>query len=175
MFLEAAQRRGQVGHHLHRDRLPRGRLGLRRQLINLAYRLLGSPADAENVVQETSVRWYAMDRPQRDAIEAPGAWGLVGALRRPVTGRERAAHAYLNVARLAPDQTLLERTVNGRPGLVAQQDGVTATVFAFRVAGDRITHIWALRNPEKLRPWTEGDRGGARVSAGRRGDLPVGR
>jgi RNA polymerase sigma-70 factor (ECF subfamily) len=52
--------------------------------------------------------------------------------------------------------TILEHTVNGQPGLVAQQDGVTVTVFAFDVAGDRITHIWAVRNPDKLRPWTTG-------------------
>ena len=50
--------------------------------------------------------------------------------------------------------TILERTVNGQPGLVAQQDGVTVTVFAFDVAGDQIKHIWAVRNPDKLRPWT---------------------
>jgi RNA polymerase sigma-70 factor (ECF subfamily) len=49
--------------------------------------------------------------------------------------------------------SLLECTVNGQPGLVAQQDGVTVTVFAFHVVGDRITRIWAIRNPEKLRPW----------------------
>jgi hypothetical protein len=24
----------------------------------------------------------------------------------------------------------------------------------FDIAGDQITHIWAIRNPEKLRPWT---------------------
>jgi hypothetical protein len=52
--------------------------------------------------------------------------------------------------------TLLERTVNGQPGLVAQLDGVTVTVFAFEVARDRITRIWAVRNPDKLRPWTTG-------------------
>jgi hypothetical protein len=52
--------------------------------------------------------------------------------------------------------TILERTVNGQPGLVAQQDGVTVTVFAFDLAGDRIKHIWAVRNPEKLRPWMTG-------------------
>src|SRR5690554_1759168 len=46
----------------------------RRQLINLAYRLLGSVADAEDVVQEAYARWYAMSRQQQDAIESPGAW-----------------------------------------------------------------------------------------------------
>jgi RNA polymerase sigma-70 factor (ECF subfamily) len=52
--------------------------------------------------------------------------------------------------------TILERTVNGQPGLVGQQDSVTVAVFAFEVAGDRITQIWAVRNPDKLRLWTTG-------------------
>ncbi|UYM04245.1 RNA polymerase sigma factor SigJ [Solicola gregarius] len=46
----------------------------RRQLLNLAYRLLGSLADAEDAVQETYARWYAMSRQQQAAIEVPGAW-----------------------------------------------------------------------------------------------------
>jgi RNA polymerase sigma-70 factor (ECF subfamily) len=50
--------------------------------------------------------------------------------------------------------TILERNVNGQPGLVAQQGGVTVTVLAFTVAAGRITHIWAVRNPEKLRSWS---------------------
>jgi RNA polymerase sigma-70 factor (ECF subfamily) len=288
----------------------------RRQLINLAYRLLGSLAEAEDAVQETYARWYALSREQQDAIESPGAWltrvasricldllgsararreryvgewvpeplpdpaewisgrpgaipadpadrvtldesvgmaflvvlesmtpaervalilhdvfgysfaevaeitgrtpaacrqlassarrrirasqppatptarqasivrdfkqaweakdinalvglldpdatviadggGLVSAALHPIEGSEQIARYVAAIAsQVASNVTILERTVNGQPGLVAQQDGVTVTVFAFEIAGDRITHIWAVRNPDKLRPWT---------------------
>ncbi|MEV1016558.1 MULTISPECIES: RNA polymerase sigma factor SigJ [unclassified Micromonospora] len=46
----------------------------RRQLTNLAYRLLGSLGDAEDVVQETYARWYAMSPRQQEGIDAPGGW-----------------------------------------------------------------------------------------------------
>src|SRR5262249_54309203 len=49
-------------------------LSERRQLTTLAYRLLGSLAEAEDAVQEAYTRWYAMSRQQQDAIASPGAW-----------------------------------------------------------------------------------------------------
>ncbi|MFF2507670.1 RNA polymerase sigma factor SigJ [Streptomyces sp. NPDC058067] len=290
----------------------------RRQLINRAYRLLGSLTEAEDAVQETYTRWYAMSRQQQDAIENPGAWlttvagriclNLLGSARarretyvgewipeplpehsewasgrangatadpadrvtldesvnlaflvvlesmtpaervafilhdvfchsfaevaeivgrtpaacrqlassarrriraaqssttaaaqraavvrdfkqaweakdidaliglldpdaraiadgggraitfpHPIEGAEQIAHVWREIARRKPDtMTILERTVNGQPGLVAQQDGVIVSVYAFEVADDRIKHIWVVRNPEKLHPWTTG-------------------
>jgi hypothetical protein len=88
--------------------------------------------------------------PEATAIADGG--GLATTFLRPIDGGEQIACAWVEIAnRSLSDLTFLERTVNGQPGLVAQQDGVTVTVFAFEVAGDRIKHIWAIRNPEKLR------------------------
>ncbi|WP_432027970.1 RNA polymerase sigma factor SigJ [Streptomyces sp. 1222.5] len=93
-----------------------------------------------------------------DATMAADGGGMVGAVRRPVEGSDRIAQYLIHIATVAPGLTLLERTVNGRPGLVAQRSGVTMTVAAFDLTGDRITRIWAVRNPEKLRPWTQDGR-----------------
>lgn len=49
-------------------------VGERRQLINVAYRLLGSLAEAEDAVQEAYARWYALPRSRQEEIVSPGAW-----------------------------------------------------------------------------------------------------
>jgi RNA polymerase sigma-70 factor (ECF subfamily) len=73
---------------------------------------------------------------------------------RPIEGAAQIVRSLVNLAGRQRDLTVLERTVNGRPGLVAEQDGAIVTVVAFDVEGDRIKHIWAVRNPDKLRSWT---------------------
>ncbi len=89
-----------------------------------------------------------------DATAVGDGGGLVSAALHPVEGSTRIAHGLVEIFDKATSTlTFVERTVNGQPGLVAQQDGVTISVFAFEVVGDRIKRVWAVRNPDKLRPW----------------------
>jgi hypothetical protein len=119
-------------------------------------------AQQAEIVRDFKQAWEAKDidaligllDPDATAIADGG--GLVSAELRPIEGGEQIARVCVDIASWVPNLTILERTVNGQPGLVAQQDGITVTVFAFDIAGDRIKHIWAVRNPEKLRPWTTG-------------------
>ena len=120
------------------------------------------PPSRPDIVRDFKQAWEAKDidaligllDPDATAIADGG--GLVSAVLRPIEGGEQIARVVVDVGGRVPNLTILERTVNGQPGLVAQQDGVTVMVMAFDVAGDRIKHIWAVRNPEKLRPWTTG-------------------
>ncbi|MEV4556277.1 sigma-70 family RNA polymerase sigma factor [Kitasatospora sp. NPDC049285] len=92
-----------------------------------------------------------------DAVMTADGGGLVGTVLRPVEGGARIAQYMIAIADKAPGLRLLECTVAGAPGLVAQLGGVTATVAAFATAGGRATRIWVVRNPEKLRLWTPAD------------------
>ena len=116
-------------------------------------------AQRSEIVRDFKDAWQAKDINALIALLDPNAvavgdgGGLVTAELHPVEGGERIARYYIELANRRSDVTLMERTVNGQPGLVAQADGDT-TVMAFDIADGRITRIWAVRNPEKLRPWT---------------------
>ena len=139
-----------------------------RQLASSARRRIrasqppASPAAQQaGIVRAFKQAWEAKDIDALIGLLDPGATviadggGLANAALHPIEGAEQIARYVVDIASRAPSNvTILEHTVNGQPGLIAQQDGVTVTVFAFALAGDRITHIWAVRNPDKLRPWT---------------------
>ncbi len=138
-----------------------------RQLATSARRRIGaaqvppSPtAQQAAVVRAFKLAWEAKDIDALIGLLDPDATAVADGGGRaltfvdPIIGGEQVARAWIEIAKHASGSlSLLERSVNGQPGLVSQQDGVTATVFAFEIAGDRIKHIWVVRNPEKLRPW----------------------
>jgi RNA polymerase sigma-70 factor (ECF subfamily) len=181
----------------------------RRQLINLAYRLLGSLAEAEDAVQEAYARWYAMTGPQQEAISSPGAWlttvtsriclDLLGSARarreryvgewipepvpepaewtsaRPgeatadpadrITLDESVSMAFLVVLEsMTPAErvALILHDVFSYPfAEVAQITGRTpaacrqlASSARRRARAAHPPTTWAVRNPDKLRPWT---------------------
>ncbi|MEV0173103.1 RNA polymerase sigma factor SigJ [Streptomyces sp. NPDC050803] len=119
-------------------------------------------AHRADLVRAFKQAWEAKDIDALIAVLAPDATatgdggGRVRAALHPVEGAEEIARFYVLRAAVPPGLTLLECTVNGQPGLAAQQDGVTVSVLAFDIAGERIHRIWAVLNPDKLRPWKSG-------------------
>ena len=138
-----------------------------RQLASSARRRIGAsrthatPAARQaGIVRDFKRAWEAKDIDALIGLLDPNATviadggGVAGAAARPFQGGEQIARGCVDLVNRAPGLKILERTVNGQPGLVTQQDGATAAVLAFDLADGRITHIWVVFNPEKLRPWT---------------------
>jgi ketosteroid isomerase-like protein len=119
-------------------------------------------AQQADIVRDFKEAWEAKDidalvgllDPHVTTIADGG--GLASAVLRPIEGGEQVARAFVDIADRAPDLRILERTVNGQPGLVAQHDGVTVVVTAFDVACETIKHIWSVRYHENLRTWATG-------------------
>ncbi|MEU3980649.1 RNA polymerase sigma factor SigJ [Streptomyces sp. NPDC026672] len=134
-----------------------------RRRIRTARTPVGPGAGRADIVRRFRTAWEARDINalisllDPDATATADGGGLAVTHLHPIVGGERIAHAYAEIARVSGDRTtFLERTVNGLPGLVAQQDGDIVTVFAFEIVDDRIRHVWAVRNPKKLRSWRIG-------------------
>ncbi|MEU3730864.1 RNA polymerase sigma factor SigJ [Streptomyces sp. NPDC033538] len=87
------------------------------------------------------------------AVMTADGGGMAGTALRPIEGGTPIAQYMVAIADKAPGLELLRRSVNGVPGLVARRDGAVVTVASFEVTDGRVTRIWVVRNPEKLRPW----------------------
>ncbi|MFJ6070793.1 RNA polymerase sigma factor SigJ [Streptomyces sp. NPDC093065] len=112
-----------------------------------------------DLVRQVKEAWEAKDIAALVDLLDPAAvmttdgGGRADAALRPIEGGARIAQYMAAIAGKAPGLELLERSVNGAPGLVARRAGAVLTVAAFEVAEGRVTRIWVVRNPEKLRPW----------------------
>ncbi|MFI8326789.1 RNA polymerase sigma factor SigJ [Streptomyces sp. NPDC085529] len=117
-------------------------------------------AQRAGVVREFKLAWQARDIGaligllDPDATAVGDGGGLVTALLHPIEGAERIARFFAD--RTLPGRLAVQEcTVNGQPGLAAHLDGAVVSVYAFDIADGRIRRIWAVLNPEKLRPWKE--------------------
>lgn len=139
-----------------------------RQLASSARRrlrgttMLPDPAaEQREVVRRFRQAWEARDIPalvrllDPDVRAVADGGGRVSARLHPVRGSARLARGLVRIVSASPGLAIRERTVNGLPGLVVQEDGITGTVIAFDVSGGRIRRMWVVRNPDKLRPWTD--------------------
>ncbi|MEV6967649.1 RNA polymerase sigma factor SigJ [Hamadaea sp. NPDC051192] len=118
-----------------------------------------SPDRRADLVRDFQAAWAAKDIGALIGLLDPAAvavadgGGIVTAKLEPIEGAEQIARGLLEITAQLPGLTVVARTVNGQPGLVVRENGVTTTVMAFEFAGDRISRLYAVRNPDKLRPW----------------------
>ena len=133
-----------------------------RRRSRAAHRPAAPTARQSALVRDFGKAWQASDIAalvallDPDAVITSDGGGQATAARHPVEGAGLVSRFLAGIAARAPDLTVAERTVNGQPGLIAQRGGTTVTVLAFSIEGDRITRIWAIRNPDKLRAWSPG-------------------
>ncbi|QLE70233.1 RNA polymerase subunit sigma-24 [Streptomyces rectiverticillatus] len=129
-----------------------------RRRVSIAHTPVTAAGQAD-VVRRVKEAWETKDIAALIGLLNPAAvmtadgGGMVGTVLRPVKGGARIAQYMTAIADKAPGLELLERSVNGVPGLVARRASLVVTVASFDVFDGHVTRIWAVRNPEKLRPW----------------------
>ena len=135
-----------------------------RRRIRAAHPSDTSPAPRSEVVRRFKRAWESNDINalisllDPDAVATADGGGLVSAAAEPIVGGDQIAAYFIGLLDLGIQFELAERMVNGQPGLIVQVDKATSAVLAFDVADERVSRIWAVRNPEKLRPWTGDER-----------------
>src|SRR5215212_632032 len=88
-----------------------------------------------------------------DAVHVADGGGKVRATVVPILGGDKVARLWAAFGRRpeAEDHELVPADVNGQPGVVAvTRAGEIAVVLTVDIAGDRIQHVWAVLNPDKL-------------------------
>ncbi len=130
-----------------------------RRRIRQADRPVPRPGQCSRIVGDFKRAWEAKDIGalvgllDPDSTVVADGGGNATATIHPIEGAENVAQFFADLIDKPGDLRILERTVNGQPGLVARSNDITVTVFAFDIAGAGITHIWATRNPDKLHQW----------------------
>lgn len=85
-----------------------------------------------------------------DVVAVADGGGVVTAARRPVVGAGKVAAFLAGLARTVPEFTVEPVWVNGAPAARILVEGRLDTVVSVVVDGDRVSRIYAVRNPDKL-------------------------
>ncbi|MBK1787679.1 RNA polymerase sigma-70 factor [Prauserella cavernicola] len=92
-----------------------------------------------------------MDVLAPDVVVVADGGGLAAAARRPIVGAELAATLLANFAKFAPEAPITTLHVNGWMAARVDPAGEFETAVAFVIEDGRISRLYAIRNPEKLR------------------------
>ena len=88
-----------------------------------------------------------------DAIWTADSGGKASAARRPVVGADRVAKAIIGIFRLGqklPDVRIQTAVYNSAPAVIVYSADHLEGVFLIEVTDGKITHFYAMRNPDKL-------------------------
>ena len=87
-----------------------------------------------------------------DSVAISDGGGKVAAAMRPIYGAERIARFVAGLAKKDPAASIEFADVNGSPGvlMLSKRDRVK-TVMVLEIVDGRITTVFAMRNPDKLR------------------------
>ncbi|ADB31151.1 RNA polymerase, sigma-24 subunit, ECF subfamily [Kribbella flavida DSM 17836] len=92
-----------------------------------------------------------------DATWTADGGGKTTATRRPVVGAEKVAACIVSLFRKGqglPDLRIAMVTCNSSPALVASRGDRMEGVFLMEIVDRKITHFYAIRNPDKLQAVT---------------------
>lgn len=92
-----------------------------------------------------------MDVLAPDVVVIADGGGLAPAFRRPVEGVEKVASLLRGLKRVAPDAVTAPMWLNAAPSLRVDRKGTLDTAISLAIANGRITRIYVIRNPHKLK------------------------